>query len=149
MLAQTLFFAIFRYFHLMAAIIGIGGTFMLRYVVLPSLESQDEEVRQRFHGKARRKLGWIIPGALGVLLISGIVNLLRAFTVAPPLPYHIIFGIKFLLVLPLFTIAVMLVLPGNPPNRFQRNRRLWLSFNAHLGFLIVALSVALRFLSGK
>jgi hypothetical protein len=76
---------------------------------------------------------------------------IRASRGAPPPPpaYHVVFGVKFFLALFLFFSALMLVLPSPAPNAFQRRSKFWLTMNAHLGFLIIALSVALRFLSGK
>lgn len=148
---QTLGFGVARWFHLTAAIIAVGGTFILRYAVLPGLGGLDEASVKQFHGGARQRLWWIVPSAIAVLILSGVINLVRAFTVAPmpPVAYHIILTVKLLGALFLFTGAVGLVFPSAAPNAFQRRRKFWLTMNTHMGLLIVALSVVMRFLSGK
>lgn len=149
---QTVLFAVSRFFHISAAVIAVGGTFMLRYAVLPAIEDQERlNVQADLHSSIRRRLQVIIPVAIGLLLLSGLVNLMRAFMVAPPPPvaYHMILGVKLLLAFGMFGVAMGLVWPSTPPNAIQRKRRMWLSFNVHAGLLLIACSVAMRFLSGK
>jgi hypothetical protein len=144
-------FGIARGIHLLAVIVAIGGAFGLRYAVLPALEGQPEEVRRRLHAAMRRRLMAITLTAIAMLVLSGSVNLIRAFVVAPrpPAAYHMVLGVKLLLALALFTVAAWQVAPSDPPNALQRHRRRTSGFIVHLGVLIVMLSVALRFLSGK
>ena len=151
MLLRTLLFGIFRWIHLAAIIVAVGGAFALRYVVLPAVEAQGEAERRQLHGAMRRRQMPITLAAIVLIVLSGSVNLVRALVVAPtpPIAYHIVFGLKLLAALALFTLATLLVLPADPPNALQRNRRRSLGLIVHLGLLIVVLSVALRFLSGK
>lgn len=148
---QTIFYALFRWLHIAAVVVAIGGTFALRYVMLPTINEEEEGRRPMMHQRMRKRLFVLVPIAIGCIIVSGMVNLIRALTVPPaPQPiYHMLFGIKMILAFSLFTFATLLVLPTTPPNRFQRNRKFWLTMNTHLGFLIIAVSVALRFLSGK
>lgn len=148
---KTILYGVFRWLHIAAVAVAIGGSFALRYVVLPAVNEEEESRRAPMHQRMRRRLSVLVPVAIGCILVSGLVNLVRALTVPPaPTPvYHMVFGVKMILAFSLFAFATMLVLPSNPPNRFQQNRKFWLTMNAHLGFLIIAVSVALRFLSGK
>lgn len=148
---QTLLFGIARWAHLVAVVMGIGGAFTMRYVLLPSIHDEDPTIQASVLAQARRCLSVIIPAAVGLLLVSGVINIVRAFAVAPapPVVYHILLTVKLLAAFALFFFAIMLIVPGDRPNAFQRNPRLWMTMNAHLGFLIMAFSVALRFLSGK
>ncbi len=65
------------YFHLLAAVVWIGGMVFLALVVVPALRSPEPlaarvEVLHRT-GVRFRRIGWI---ALGVLVATGITNLL-------------------------------------------------------------------------
>lgn len=151
MITQTVIYGIFRWFHLVSAIALVGAMIGLRYVAWPTISEQTEEVQRRLYARMRRPLAGLAWSATVAAIISGTVNLVRALTV-PPTPisqWHMIFGIKVLLAFGLFAIALGLSWPSRAENLFQRRRRLWLSMGGHLGLLIVALSVALRFLSGK
>jgi len=151
LIGKTVLFGVFRWVHIVAVVTGIGGAFAMRYVFLPAVAEEEESRRVAIQRRARRSLAVIVPTAIGLLVVSGIVNLVRAFTVppTPPMAYQIVLGVKLLLALALFVFALMLVLPSEPPNAFQRRNRFWLTMIAHLGFLIIALSVTLNILSGK
>ncbi len=151
MITQTVIFGIFRWFHLVSIIALVGAMIGLRYVAWPTIADQPEEVQRRLLSRMRRPLAGLAWSATLAAIISGTVNLVRALTV-PPAPistWHMIFGIKVLLAFGLFAIALGLSWPSREANMFQRRRRVWLSMGGHLGLLLVALSVALRFLSGK
>lgn len=148
---QSTFYGLFRWIHIVAVVMGIGGMFAMRYVFLPALAEEEKGRRGAILMRARRKLAVIVPTAIGLLIVTGAINLVRSFKTppTPPVGYHIVFGVKLILALILFAIALMLALPSDPPNAVQRRAKFWLSMNVHLGFLIIALSVALKFLSGK
>ncbi len=148
LIGQTITFAISRYFHLLSVIIAIGGAFIIRYAVQPALSELDQSTRGRFLDRMGRALARIVPAAVLLLILTGLINVYRAFTVAPmpPPAYHMILGLKILLSFMLFGIALGMAW-GHA--RIQANRRFWYSMMVHMGLLLVALSVALRFLSGK
>lgn len=149
MIEHVVFFGFFRLIHLLAVITVVGGTIMLRYVIMPAMHAQPAEARRPIHEMVQRRLAVIYPTAIGLILISGIVNVVRAYTVAPrpPMVYDMILGVKLLLAFALFIVAFLLVIPGDNP--VQQKRRFWMTFNVHIAVLIVILSVTLRFLSGK
>ena len=142
-----------RWTHIAAAIMGVGGTLLIRFVVLPVLATlpNGEEVRQAIHRPFKR----LIHTAIGLLLLTGLYNYL---TVTGPRAtqlkeageaafraYHPVMGVKILLSLAMFTIALLLL---KPVPAMDANRKTWLSVNVVLGLLVLALAVYLRFLWG-
>lgn len=146
MITQTIIYAIFKYLHLIAMATLVGGALILRYVVLPT-RARAQSGGDAFEGM-HRVLLWLFGSAAVIALLSGLVNTARAFSVAPmpPVHYHMILGVKMLLALVLFATAILAVLPQA---RWVAQQKLWIGFTSHLGLLLVALSVAMRFLSGK
>jgi putative copper export protein len=143
------FNVLMRWLHVGAAVVGVGGTLMMRLVVLPALERLPNggEVLQAIRPAFKR----LIHSAIGLLLLTGFYNYIavaipkvRAFREAVPNPmagYHAVMGGKILLSLVLFGIALALLAPV--PS-FHENRKSWLSVNVVLGLAILALGAYLR-----
>jgi hypothetical protein len=137
-------YTIFHWLHLMAAIAGLGGTIFLRIVVLPTLVRMGDETRLIFQEKAHGKVMVVILHSFGLLLITGFVNMIRAFQSHPTSLYMTLFLVKVLLALGLFSIGLMLVLPSEALKEFQARRPFWLTVNIFLGLAIVFLSAWIR-----
>ncbi len=132
-----------RGLHLFAAIVAVGGAAYARLALLPAVkEALDEPSRQRLHASLRKRWLAVVMTCIGVLLLTGGLNfvLLAMPPKVEPMPYHGLFGIKFLLALLIFFIASALVgrSPGLEPMR--RNRAIWLSILLGLAALVVLLS---------
>lgn len=148
---ESLLFGVARWIHFVSIAVAIGGAFALRYYVLPAVGELEDLTQARFHERVRKGAFKVVVAAVVLIFLSGLVNLMRALSVGatPPPAYHMIFGIKFLMAMVIFVAAIGLVAPSQSPNMFQRKRRMWLTMNVHLGIVIIAMSVALKFLSGK
>jgi hypothetical protein len=141
--------AFMRWLHVASAVVGVGTTVAMRFAVLPALQQLPNagEVLDAI----RRPVKRLIHGAIGVLLLTGLYNYLfvaipavrraREAGIAALEPYHALMGVKILLSLALFTIAILLLAPV--PS-FHENRRTWLSVNVVLGLVILALAAYLR-----
>jgi uncharacterized membrane protein len=136
-----------RWLHLLAAMTAVGGTFFMRWALLPTSEELPEDARKKLHAGVRAR--WAIPvhASIGFLLLSGLYTF-----VARSVPlhrgdglYHGLFGAKFLLALAIFFIATMLVGRSAAAEKFRENRRLWLNINVVLAVLIVCISGVMRF----
>jgi uncharacterized membrane protein len=140
---------LFRWLHVAAAVVGVGGTVAMRFAILPALERLPNGAEVL--AAIREPFKKIIHSALGLLLITGFYNYLmvaipklRAQREAGDLhmaPYHGIMGAKILLSLALFTIAIMLL---KPVPALHENRKTWLSVNVVLGMVIMLLAAYLR-----
>jgi uncharacterized membrane protein len=150
---DALFFVnvLMRWLHVAAAVVGVGGTVMMRFVLLPILYRlpNGPEVLQAVRPTFKR----LIHSAIGLLLLTGLYNYgmvsipkIRGLKETDPSAlvvsaYHPVMGIKILLSLALFAIAFMLL---KPVPSIHENRKTWLSVNVVLGMLILLLAAFLR-----
>jgi uncharacterized membrane protein len=151
------FAVLMRFLHVASAVVAIGATVAVRFLVVPAAENRFGDA---LLGEIRPRLKKLVHGALGLLLVTGVYNyvgvaiprlkLLSAQAQAGLLPgeatarlalYHPVMGLKILLALTLFTSAVLLL---KPLPAMQERRRFWLALNAALGFAIVLLGAYLR-----
>lgn len=138
-----------RWLHVASAVVGVGGTILMRFVVLPALAQLPNggEVLDRIRPGFKK----LIHSAIGLLLLTGFYNYLvvaapnvkklREAGVEQMARYHMVMGTKIILALGLFTIAILLL---KPVPSFHENRKQWLSVNTVLGLLILLLSAYLR-----
>lgn len=143
------FNVLMRWVHVAAAVMGVGGTILMRFAVLPALETlpNGSEVLTAIRPMYKR----LIHTAIGLLLLTGFYNYIyvsipkvREFKDASPNPlalYHPVMGMKILLSLALFAIAIAVLAPV--PS-FHENRKTWLSVNVLLGLVIMLLAAYLR-----
>jgi hypothetical protein len=140
---------IMRWLHVASAVVALGGTVLMRFVLLPALERlpNGDEVLTALRAPFKR----LIHMGLGLLIFTGFFNYLviaipavRAAREAGPTPlegYHGPMGIKILLSLVLFVIAILLL---KPVPALHENRKTWLSVNVVLGVIILAIGAYLR-----
>jgi uncharacterized membrane protein len=145
----TQLFNIFmRWLHVASAVVGLGGTVTMRFVVLPALERLPNGAE--IGGAVRPAFKRLIHASLGLLLLTGLYNYL---VVAMPKLQHLkeqgtplsgyngAMGMKILLFAAMFGIAILLL---KPVPSFHENRRTWLSVNVVLGLLAVLIGAYLR-----
>ncbi len=142
-----LFGILMRWIHMLAAITAVGGLIFMRLALLPAVATLPETSRPEFHEAVRSR--WARPVQLSImfLLLSGIFNIIsleNQYDLGKVPPYRLLFGIKFLLALPVFFIASLLTGRSNFGQRFRNNRKLWLNVNIVLAVIIVCLSGVLR-----
>ena len=140
---------VMRWLHVAAAVAGVGGTLMMRFVILPALSNLPNggEVLDRIRPLFKK----LVHSAMGILLLTGFYNYL--VVAAPKVKnmteegialfsaYHPVMGVKIILSLVLFTIAIMLLMPV--PSMHEK-RKTWLTVNAVLGLAILLLAAFLR-----
>src|SRR5215472_11161748 len=103
---------IMRWLHISSMATLIGGMLYGRLVMLPSLSMLDPQARQALADRASAAYRpWVLTAIAG-LVLSGTYNLLS--TPGHSARYHTLLGIKFLLVLHVFAVALLIVKPANP-----------------------------------
>ncbi|MFN3653111.1 MAG: hypothetical protein ACK47B_26320 [Armatimonadota bacterium] len=132
-----------RWLHVASAVVGIGATVMMRFVVMPNAA----ELAARIQPAYKR----LIHSSLGLVLLTGFYNYLVVSIPAvraareQQLPgfemYHAVMGVKMLLSLVLFGIAIFAL---QPREGAAENRKSLLSVNVVLGFLILLVAAYLR-----
>ena len=127
---------IMRWLHLSSMATLLGGILYWRLVLTPASEALPPETRQTLGDKAASIFSPIVFASIAGLLISGIFKYLTSPGHQPI--YHMIFGIKMLLALHVFAVAILIARPGNP----RRTRMLTGTMIS--GLVIVLLSAWLR-----
>jgi len=139
---------VFRWMHILAAIVAVGGTFFVRFVLLPAEGVVPRAERAALHAAMRARWSKIVAAAILFLLVSGLYNIyfIEAKTTAPRVYdwYRPLFGLKFLLAFVIFTIASLLTGKTKAAERLRENARFWLSVNVALAVVVVLISGVLR-----
>lgn len=135
-----------HWLHLSAAMVAIGGTIMLRLVIHPLVSKMEGEAGEEFQRSVRRRVTPLIHGSIAVLLVTGFVNMARVFEGGVPPLYIALFGLKVLLAMAVFTIAVLLTVSSPALDAFNAKRGTWMLLNIVLGLAVVLISAWLRWL---
>lgn len=138
---------VFRWAHILAAVIAVGGVLYQRLVLMPAVTGTlDDETRGRLHDAVTRRWKGLLIACIAVLLISGFWNF---FTIsldkAEGVPaYHGLFGVKFLAALAVFFLGSALA--GRAPAfaRMRERRAYWLGITAALAVLVILISGILK-----
>ena len=136
---SSVFFALIRWLHLSSVATLIGGLLYARFVIAPSENFLGEEARVKLDEAAAAHFRPIVIAAIVCLVISGILNYLHKG--GQTVTYHALFGIKILLALHVFAVAILIAQPGNK----RRNRQM---FGAAIsGLTIILISNYLKFIA--
>lgn len=139
-----------RFVHVAVAIVMVGGTVFMRFVLMPAAkelpEAEHDQLRQRLLARWKR----VVHGGIGMLLLSGLYNYMKQI----PLHkgdglYHGLLGTKMLLALVVFFIASALVGRSATFEKMRQNRSKWMGLIVLLSALIVAISGFVKVRGGK
>ena len=137
-----------QWLHVIAAVLAVGGVFFMRFILCPALKKLPPELeatKKQILQSVARAFKIVIHSSIAVLLLTGLYRFIHMLDQTKGWKeYQMLFGIKFLFAMVLFFVAIMLTLPGQQPNYFQRNRDRWLLINFVLGALVILLSATLR-----
>ena len=108
--SEFLLALLMRWIHIVTAVVLAGGLFYYRFVFTPvAQKALSEEEREKLHEPLMRRWKLFVHPPIVLFLVSGFYNYLavtRFLHEGQPL-YHILFGIKFMLALGVFTIAIV------------------------------------------
>jgi uncharacterized membrane protein len=125
-----------RWLHISSVVTLIGGMIYARAVLVPSARRLDPETDRVFEESAAAAFRPLVYAAMAGIVTSGLYNL---FTHPGHTPrYHMLLGIKLLLVLHVFATGILVVQPG----RGKRARLL--AGTAVSGLAIILISAYLR-----
>jgi hypothetical protein len=132
----------FRWLHIVAATVVIGGAFFMRFVLPAAMQSQDEAARNQTVTGCRAIFKRVVHGCIALLLLSGIYNSIRMFPqyAADPSVLHGLWAAHLLLALGAFGLSIWLFLGERPAAANNR----WLAANLVLLVVVVAVGSALK-----
>ncbi len=139
-----------RWFHIVAAMMAVGGMIFMRFALVPSVGVLADEQRQALHQQIRSRWAKMVAAAILFLLVSGLWNYIRFLGDSKTWGdqwrtyngmYQAVFGVKFLLALVIFFLASALAGRTEGTKKFRQNAKLWMTVNLILALIVVALSV--------
>ncbi len=147
MTTAVLLAVLMRWAHILAAITALGGTLFIRFVLLPAAGTAltgDEyaRLRQSFMGRWKK----LVHTCIALFLISGFYNyLVNSIPNHKGQPlYHALFGVKFLLALGVFYLALGLTAGGSFGSGLRKRSPYWMLWMIALAVLVVLLSGVLK-----
>ena len=130
-----------RIVHVAVAIVMVGGTVFMRFVLMPAAkelpETEHDQLRQRLLARWKR----VVHGGIALLLLSGLYNYMKQIPMHKGDGlYHALLGMKMLLALAVFFIASALVGRSASFEKMRQNRAKWMGLIVLLSALIVGIS---------
>jgi len=103
---------IMRWVHISSVATLVGSLLYARLVETRALSGLPADARQAAENRSAAAFHPVVTAAIIALIVSGLYRLLiaRGHTAY----YHMLFGIKMLLVLHVFAVAVLIARPNNP-----------------------------------
>lgn len=137
-----------RWFHIVGAIVAVGGAMFVRAIVLPSTRSLPADTAQTVRDAFRKRWSMVYGICILILLATGLYNYL--FVAVPQHRgqglYNALIGVKIILAFAVFFLGSALV--GRSPafEGLRRNAPRWLIINIGLALVVVAIATVLKFI---
>ncbi len=135
-----------RWVHLFSIIAAVGGTIFIRLVLRPAmLEAVPDDNRPSLEKVVLSRWSRILHVLILLIIVTGVYNAIVTFPQHKGQPlYHGVFGVKVLLALGLFFIAIAVTGKSAAFEGMRKKRPTWLAFNVLLAAIIVLLSNVLK-----
>jgi uncharacterized membrane protein len=135
-----------RWVHIATAIVVLGGTVFMRFVLLPAADSLPQAEHDALRAKVVARWRIFVMAGIALFLLSGFYNYLA---VAVPKHhgdgvYHAWMGVKIILAFGVFFLASVLVGRSARFEPLRRERKKWLLLLIVLAFLIVLIASYLK-----
>lgn len=142
---MTITLLVLRWMHILGAITLMGGAVFMRFALVPAAKTLADDAHAQLRAEVRKRWSKVVMLAITVLLVGGLANFFlinQQFKLEKP--YHMFFGIKFLLALPIFFIASLLTGRTALADRVRQNATLWLNVNLVLATAVVCIGGFLK-----
>lgn len=135
--------SLFRWMHVGTAIVLVGGTVFMRFVLMPSAASLSEEEHEKLRAPLIGRWKLFVHIGILLLLVSGLYNYIMVM-----IPkhrgdglYHGLLGTKMILAFVIFFLASVLVGRASAFEKMRQDRKKWL-------FVIIILATIIVLISG-
>jgi putative copper export protein len=105
-------FVLMRWLHFTCMATLIGGILFGRLVMTSSVGTLAPDAREKFWDRAAAAYRPLVLAAIAGLVISGTYNLMT--NPGHTVKYHMLLGVKLMLVLHVFAVALLITKPKNP-----------------------------------
>src|SRR5690606_2849601 len=130
-----------RWTHIGSAIVILGGSIFLRFVVMPAAASLPEDEHLALRGRIMARWKRFVHAGIALFLLSGFYNYFQAMPLHKGQPlYHALIGTKILLALAVFLLASGLVGKSRLFEPLRKAAPRWLLITITLATLIVGIS---------
>ena len=136
-----------RWFHIIPAIVLVGGSIFMWLAYVPTASAVDEGVRDKMWAGIRKRWAMLIMASTVFLLVSGVVNFglaLNTLGEEGKGTYHMLFGIKLLLALVVFFLSSVLAGRSKLAEKFRQRERMWWSVNAITAIVLVCIAGVMK-----
>ncbi|HEY3243785.1 MAG TPA: hypothetical protein VGM03_10580 [Phycisphaerae bacterium] len=136
-----------RWIHVLSFVTAVGGAIFMRFVLMPAVAATlPAEAQAKLRESLVRRWQMVVHPCIALLLLSGGYNFYVAAFVdhVKPMPYHALFGIKVVLALLVFFLAIGLTSRKNWSANLRRDSRKWLGYLVGLAVVVILLSGVLK-----
>jgi uncharacterized membrane protein len=141
-------YTVTRILHIGTAIVVVGGTFFVRYVLFPAAnESLPDDVHARLRMAVMNTWKKIVHAGIALFILTGAINYYRVIAERShkgDALYHALLGTKIILALIIFFIASALVGRSAAFDGLRRSAPKWMLVNLALAAVIIAISGFLK-----
>ncbi|HLJ10745.1 MAG TPA: hypothetical protein VKU82_06130 [Planctomycetaceae bacterium] len=145
---NLIFYTATRFLHVGTAVVVVGGTFFIRYILLPAAaKNLPDDAHARLRTSLMNSWKKIVHAGIALFLLTGAVNYYRVIADGShkgDALYHALLGTKIILAMIIFAIASALVGRAPALEQFRRNSRTWLTVNVLLAAMIIGISGFLK-----
>jgi uncharacterized membrane protein len=134
-----------RWIHVGTAIVIVGGSFFMRFVLMPAAEGLPEAEHDALRGRLMQRWRRFVGLGIGLFLLSGFYNFAQA------VPAHMgdslylaLRVIKILIAFGVFFLASALTGRAAAFEGIRRNRKKWLAVTILLAAVVVAIAGYLK-----
>ena len=138
---------LFRWTHILAAVIAIGGTVFMRFVLLPAAkEALTDDQHQALRAKLMRRWRVIVMVCIAALVVSGVYNIMTVSMqqTGHLAVYHPLLSVKLLAALGVFFLAFALTGRSAGFEGLRKRAPRWMLVAAVLGVAVILISGVLR-----
>jgi uncharacterized membrane protein len=134
-----------RWLHVGTAIVLLGGTFYIRFVLMPAAKQLPDAEHEKLKELVGARWKKFVHGGIGLLLLTGFYNYFQATPAeAFRKQYHMLVGIKILLAFAVFFLGSALVGRSKAFAGMRQKAPQWLGAVLLLGAVIVGISGYLK-----
>jgi uncharacterized membrane protein len=129
-----------RWVHVGTAIVIVGGSVFMRYVLMPAADPLPDDIHNDLRGRVIGTWRRFVRIGIGLFLLSGFYNYMRAIPAHKGDGlYHGLIGGKILLAFAVFFLASALTGQSAAFEGLRRQRKKWLAVTILLAAIVVAL----------